>query len=186
MTTHAVYHSFPYIDLGAIEMREINMQQDITPFFDCMTSKGVMAFLADCDIPENLSKAENDLYYWYSLYKSRSSVYWAISLKNGHLIGTCGFNYWNLTHNRTELGYEIHPDYWNHGFATLVVKAMAKFAFSKMKVSRVQATVEKSNAASIRVLEKALFKREGLMINYSILHNKVSDFYMYAQIPENL
>ena len=59
---------------------------------------------------------------------------------------------------------------------------MVDFAFEKMYVKRIQATVAVHNLASIRVLEKSGFNLEGLMVNYGVLKGESKDFYMYGKI----
>lgn len=58
-----------------------------------------------------------------------------------------------------EIGYEVAPDYRNQGYATEVVKALAKMAFEHPQVRAVSAqTLGKVNA-STRVLEKSGFQK---------------------------
>lgn len=183
MTNHGVFDRFPYIDLGEIEMRQI-LFDDIEPFYKYITHEKVKQFLAKADIPDSIKNAGKELMYWGRLFNLRSSVYWAIGLKSGRIIGTGGFNYWNQNQRRTEISYDIDHEYWGRGFATAIVTEMVRFAFSKMKVKRIQATVAVHNAASIRVLEKVGFTREGLLSNYGVLDGVSRDFYMYSKVPE--
>jgi [ribosomal protein S5]-alanine N-acetyltransferase len=183
MSNQKVFDVFPYIDLGSIEMRQIS-SEDIKPFYQYITHENITRFLASADIPDSFESAGRELMYWGRLHSLRSSVYWAISLKSGQIIGTCGFNYWNQGQKRTEISYDIDHNYWGKGFATAAVRAMTDFAFLKMQVKRIQATVAVHNLASIKVLEKVGYQREGMMSNYGILEGKSKDFYMYAKIPE--
>jgi ribosomal-protein-alanine N-acetyltransferase len=47
---------------------------------------------------------------------------------------------------------------------------------------RVQATVEPWNVASVRVLEKAGLRREGLLRSHVIYGDRISDAYLYAAV----
>jgi ribosomal-protein-alanine N-acetyltransferase len=177
-----VFDVFPEIDLGEIEMRQI-VPEDIEHFYAYITNDAVKKFLSESDIPTSIENASKELMYWGRLFNIRSSVYWAIGLKsNGRIIGTGGFNYWNKEQKRTEISYDIAHDYWGKGYATAAVKAMVDFAFSKMKINRIQATVAIHNIASIKVLEKSGFKKEGLMSNYGVLEGESKDFYMYGKV----
>lgn len=180
MDKNSVFDVFPYVDLGVIEMRQI-VYEDVENFYKYITHKKVMKFLAQSDIPDSLDSARKELLYWGRLHSLRTSVYWAVGLKSGQIIGTGGFNYWNQGQKRTEISYDIDCNYWGKGFATAVVNAMVDFAFLKMKVKRIQATVAEHNTASIRVLEKASFEREGLLCNYGVLEGMSRDFYMYSK-----
>jgi len=61
-----------------------------------------------------------------------------------------------------ELGYFLGEEYWNRGIMTQAIKEMAKYVFSKFDVVRIQASVYNTNPASVRVLEKAGFKLQGI------------------------
>jgi RimJ/RimL family protein N-acetyltransferase len=59
-----------------------------------------------------------------------------------------------------ELGYGIHPDHRNAGYATEAAVALVGWALGGERVTHVIAECDEDNAASIRVLEKAGFRRE--------------------------
>ena len=56
--------------------------------------------------------------------------------------------------NAAEIGYAIHPDYWNKGYATEVCSALIEFCFNELKVDTVVASHFESNDASSRVMDK--------------------------------
>jgi RimJ/RimL family protein N-acetyltransferase len=58
-----------------------------------------------------------------------------------------------------ELGYGIHPDHRNAGYATEAAVALVGWALGRDGVTRVIAECDEDNAASIRVLEKAGMRR---------------------------
>ncbi len=60
-----------------------------------------------------------------------------------------------------ELGYGIHPPYRRAGYATEAAAALVIWGLSRHDVRRVVARCEETNAASIRVLEKAGMRRTG-------------------------
>ena len=58
-----------------------------------------------------------------------------------------------------EVGYSIHPQYWNQGFASEALAAAIDFAFSQLHVAGIFAHAYKGNPASIRVLANAGFRQ---------------------------
>lgn len=64
-----------------------------------------------------------------------------------------------------EIGYGINPSYQNRGYATEMVQALTEWCLSQPIVSRVTAECREDNYASIRVLEKAGFKRVGQRVD---------------------
>ncbi|MEN0053033.1 MAG: GNAT family protein [Mucilaginibacter sp.] len=79
-----------------------------------------------------------------------------------------------------EIGYWLGEPYWGRGIVTEAVKLLTDYAFKNLDVIRIQAGVFGQNAASMRVLEKAGYIKEGIMRNAIIKHGKVIDKHMYA------
>ena len=57
-----------------------------------------------------------------------------------------------------DLGYAIRPEFWNRGFATEAVRAVLDEARKSLDLGEVWATVDPSNGASCRVMEKLGFR----------------------------
>jgi RimJ/RimL family protein N-acetyltransferase len=60
-----------------------------------------------------------------------------------------------------ELGYGVHPDYRNRGYATEATQALVEWGLSQPGVGRVIAKCDPANAPSVRVLEKIGLTRTG-------------------------
>ena len=75
---------------------------------------------------------------------------------NNHLIGFV--NDVEIDDKSIELGYVIHPDHHNHGYATEVLQAVIKDLFQR-GYDEVLTGAFDTNHASIRVMEKCGMKR---------------------------
>jgi ribosomal-protein-alanine N-acetyltransferase len=74
---------------------------------------------------------------------------------NGALLGYCGFFHQVVDEeNEIEIGYRLHPDYWNKGIATEAATAVRDHAFRDLKLPRVISLIHTENVASRRVVEK--------------------------------
>ncbi|MGK5671328.1 GNAT family N-acetyltransferase [Micromonospora sp. URMC 106] len=77
---------------------------------------------------------------------------------SGLVVGSVGL-FWPPADGTVEIGYGIVPSRRGRGYAPEATRALAEFALAAPDVHTVVATVELSNPASVRVLEKAGFHR---------------------------
>ena len=61
-----------------------------------------------------------------------------------------------------ELGYWIGEPFWGQGVASEAVRQIIEIGFEELKLRRIYASVYEHNLASMRVLEKNGFEREGV------------------------
>jgi ribosomal-protein-alanine N-acetyltransferase len=78
------------------------------------------------------------------------------------------------------LGYWVDEHHQGRGLATEAVLATTTFAFSAAHLHRIQAAVMPHNSGSIRVLEKAGYRREGLAERYLYIAGRWEDHVLYA------
>lgn len=82
----------------------------------------------------------------------------------GEAAGGIGYFLGTDVHRRSaEIGFWLAEDFWGRGIMTAAVKALAARAFSRHDLARIHAFVFEWNPASMRVLEKCGFSREGLL-----------------------
>ncbi|QLE75764.1 GNAT family N-acetyltransferase [Streptomyces rectiverticillatus] len=77
---------------------------------------------------------------------------------SGLVVGSIGL-FWPPSAGTLEIGYGIVPSRRGQGYAPEATRALAALALAAPGVHTVVATVELSNPASVRVLEKAGFAR---------------------------
>jgi len=76
------------------------------------------------------------------------------------VIGYCGFYHHSELRGEVEIGYRLHPDYWNRGLITEAARAVRDHAFADLKLPRVISLIHAENIASRRVAEKNGMKVE--------------------------
>jgi RimJ/RimL family protein N-acetyltransferase len=80
-----------------------------------------------------------------------------------------------------EISYRIaKPDERGKGYASEAVKLLVEFLFVTRSVNRIQVHVIVDNSASVRVLEKNGFQREGIMREMLFGRGSFQDHYLYA------
>ncbi|MBE1532720.1 GNAT family N-acetyltransferase [Actinomadura algeriensis] len=83
-----------------------------------------------------------------------------VERETGLVIGSIGL-FWPAADGAVEFGYGVVPSRRGRGHATEAARAVVAFALAEPDVRTVRAGVEPSNAASVRVLEKAGLRRVG-------------------------
>jgi ribosomal-protein-alanine N-acetyltransferase len=107
------------------------------------------------------------------------AVTWAITLKEGDLIGMLDLR----LEAEGNLGYVLARPYWNRGLTTEAVRAVIAAAFRQGEIHRVWAVCEVNNTPSARVMEKAGMRLEGRLERHLVFPNlgeEPRDVYRYG------
>ena len=116
----------------------------------------------------------------------RSSYTWKIELKEqGDFIGLAGITLSNDKFRLGEIYYKLDPQYWGKGYATEVAKKLIDTGFEVFNLHKVEAGVAIGNERSIKVLEKAGMKREGLRRKILPIRGQWVDNYHYAIVEDD-
>ena len=84
---------------------------------------------------------------------------------SGPLLGYCGFYHQHIDGiDEIEIGYRMHPDYWNKGLTTEAARAVRDHGFRDLKLARVISLISPENIPSRRVAEKVGMTFEKLTI----------------------
>lgn len=78
------------------------------------------------------------------------------------------------------LGYSVDENETGKGFATEAVSSVIKIAFKDLKLHRLEANVMPANTASIKVLQKLNFIKEGYSEKYLEINNVWEDHIRFA------
>ena len=71
------------------------------------------------------------------------------------------------------------------GHMTAAVTAIIPFAFGSLKLHRIEAACIPANVASVRLLEKTGFNREGFARQYLCIDGVWQDHLLYARIKDD-
>jgi ribosomal-protein-alanine N-acetyltransferase len=78
------------------------------------------------------------------------------------------------------LGYWLSEQHRGKGIITEAVKLITNYAFNNLDIICIQACVLSKNPASMRVLEKAGYIKQGILKQSVIKNNQVFDEHVYA------
>jgi len=84
------------------------------------------------------------------------------------------------------LGYWMGEPFARHGFMTKSVRLLSDFAFRTLGLERLEAACLPENVASIRVLEKAGFRREGYARAYLAIAGRRRDHLLFGLLKSDL
>ena len=109
-------------------------------------------------------------------FADKSLFQWGIELTgNGRIIGTCTLAEVSVQNRRAELGFALGRAWWGQGYAREAVEALLGFAFGRLNLHRVEADADPRNDASIRLLERVGFVREGTLRERWIVAGETQD-----------
>ena len=107
-------------------------------------------------------------------------VNFAITIDD-QVVGGIGLELREDVYRKTALlGYWLSEEFWGKGIITEAVKLMTQYAFDHLDIIRIQAGVLDKNPASMRVLEKAGYTKEGVLRNAAIKRGDIMDEHVYA------
>jgi ribosomal-protein-alanine N-acetyltransferase len=173
---------------------KVDGQFVIAPYMP--NDKGALiAYLNDEDIARNTLRipypyTEKDAEEWLQFADKQFDTLgcyanWAIRDAQDQLIGGIGrlMLYGKDTH-MDEIGYWLARPYRGQGLMTRVVRAYCNYLFEQEHLVRITASVFPHNPASVRVLEKADFQREGYLRKHYKKADKYLDGILFAKIAD--
>ncbi|HMN74183.1 MAG TPA: GNAT family protein [Rhodoblastus sp.] len=83
------------------------------------------------------------------------------------------------------IGYWVGVDYAGQGYMSRALRAAVAYSFQTLRLHRVEAACLPTNAASIRVLESAGFRREGLARSYLRINGRWQDHLLFAVLEND-
>jgi [ribosomal protein S5]-alanine N-acetyltransferase len=107
---------------------------------------------------------------------------WAIEVA-GAAVGGIGLDAQQDVHAKSaHIGYWLGEAFWGRGIATAAVSAVSEHALTRLGFQRLEAPVFAWNPASMRVLEKCGYAREGIMRKSVFKDGELIDSVLYARV----
>jgi RimJ/RimL family protein N-acetyltransferase len=117
--------------------------------------------------------------------RAAPQTHFAIAV-DGEAVGGIGLDLQTDVFRRSaEIGIWLGEAYWGRGLGTEAVRAMTDFAFRTFDLCRVYAGVFEWNPASMRMLEKAGYSREGCLRKSVTKDGHTIDQMLYAIVRES-
>lgn len=153
------FPTFPELKTNRLHLRQIRPSD----------AEDVLAFRGDWQVQKfngpvytSLADAKAAIQQDLEENTKQKGISWAVTIKEtDQVIGSFSFHHWSRFHRKAELGFDLARAHWGKGFATETLQAIIPFGFEYMHLNRIYANTIADNHASVRLLEKSGFKREG-------------------------
>lgn len=170
---------FPTLDTERLTLRAL-LESDAQALYELRSDPGVMQYIGR-PLFTGPDEALSRIRQINESSRDGDTYFWAISRKGDpQLIGTICF--WNMVkeHFRTEIGYMLHAGHHGQGLMQEALSAVLDFGFRHVGLHSVEAQVAPANTASIRLLERNGFVREGLFRENYFFEGKFLDTAVYS------
>ena len=118
----------------------------------------------------------NDLAYAFLIFRSEDNA----------LVG--GLTLANIRRGVAQagsIGYWVGAPFARKGHMTAAMRALVPFCFGTLRLHRLEAACIPGNTASVRLLEKTGFQREGYARNYLCINGVWQDHLLYARLKDD-
>lgn len=174
---------FPKLETKRLNLRQI-CDEDVDDLFEMISDPEVAEFEYFYPVSSK-DQALKFIERYKEELNSKEEITWGLFLKESNqLIGTCCLGDFDEGARRAEIGYDISKSEWGKGYASEGVKAVVDFGFTKMNLNRIEAFITPGNDASVKVLEKFKFTREGLVRQRDLMKGKLVDGIIMAMLKK--
>ena len=133
----------------------------------------------------NINYHQTMLEYEEEYFKDDEMCRYYLFEKNNpfETVGTVSFRNISVNYYKcATLGYKIDKDHRHRGYAKEAIDRGMRIMDEELHLHRIEATVMPVNVASMKLLEKVGFEREGLMRDKFKLNGVWEDHYIYSYI----
>lgn len=130
---------------------------------------------------ETKEKTKEQMQWYENLVKEKKGIWWAIENIDSHeFYGAIGYNDWDHTHRKAEIGVWFLPKYWGRGFMKEAMEITLKYGFETMNLHRVEAYVREENTVCKKGLNKLNFTREGIFREAELLKDEFISYEIFS------
>lgn len=154
------FFPFPQLNTERLLLRAMS-DEDIPAMYALRSDPRVMRYIG-----RPLAKSIDDAAALVQVIQrnvaTNEGLTWAITeIGSPTMIGVIGFWRIDKEHHRGEVGYTLAASHWGRGLMREALECVLEHGFGALRLHSVQAICDPHNAASIRLLERCGFVREG-------------------------
>jgi len=178
-------NTFPTLKTQRLILREPQLK-DAARYHEILSCTNISRY---SDIPENPTKKRSERFVsWMSkLHNRGTGIAWLICpATDSNVVGAIRINRIEKKAQCGFIGYELHPDYWNQGYATEALGAIVNYAHVDLSLNRLEAWTSEGNGASDHVLLKNGFKFEGMQREKIWFHGKFQNIRLFGRLASDV
>jgi len=120
--------------------------------------------------------AKKDIAYIYCIFEKQT----------GTLIGVADiFIICRSQYQMGNLGYKILNCHWGKGFGQEIARATIEFGFKHLKLNRLEASIDRGNKRSVKLVKAIGMRPEGIKKRYWFQNGRFDDQITYSANPED-
>ncbi|QHS57604.1 GNAT family N-acetyltransferase [Mucilaginibacter sp. 14171R-50] len=174
-------HPSPALLTARLKLRAVTTA-DAEDLFNLRSTEEVRRYTG-IPRPASVSEVEGWIKAVNEAQIKNQSILWAITLRGSDsVIGTICYWHMQPENYRAEIGYILSPLYHRKGLMTEALTAVIQYGFEVIKLHSIEANTSPANLASIKVLEKTGFVREGYFKENLYSDGKFLDSAVYSLI----
>ena len=157
-------------------------EHDAAAVFDLFSDSDVVRFMSLRQLATR-SDATDLIADIHRHFLAGTLYQWGIE-RDRQIVGTCTLAGIDRRHRRAELGFAVLKRVWGQRILSRSLPVLIAFAFERLVLHRLEADVEPSNVRSMRALQSAGFRREGLLRERYIQHGEAQDAIVFGLLEK--
>ena len=118
-------------------------------------------------------------------FAARTLFQWGIAERaTDAIVGTCTLAALSWEHRRADVGYALARAVWGRGYLKEALPVLLDHAFGALALHRIEADVDPRNTASIRLLERMGFRREGYLRERYLQAGEIQDAVIFGLLED--
>jgi [ribosomal protein S5]-alanine N-acetyltransferase len=176
MTKQPIPH--PILTTSRLRLRQVR-EDDVETMHACFTNVEAMRYW---NTPVHARRIETERAVRRFIDCTPSYYrFWAVADKTtDECLGLVNYHDGHIRNKRAAIGYIVNPAHCRQGVATEAVSTMVEFCFRELGLHRLQAFIHPDNAASLKLIERLGFRREGLLRENLRVGDEWRDDLLYA------
>jgi ribosomal-protein-alanine N-acetyltransferase len=178
------FNPFPVLDTSRMKLHALSVGDHAKGMYLLRSNLEAMKYIGK-PLLSSVAEAREIIELYNRNLRECIGITWGISLnKSSGLIGSVGFHKLDIFNHRAEIGYMLHPDYWNKGLMTEALAKVLDYGLNEMKLHSIEARINPENEISRKILLKHDFVKEGYFRESYYENQQYLDTEVYSLIKK--